>query len=170
MPVSQRRRAWLAQAQAAADKAGPLKPKRECSPEKAAQLGAARLPAAERLAIINSSPRCIAIANHSGKQCKQPALRGATRCRFHGGVLQVPEHPVSIRRILTGYETKRNTIRAAWAKWGAAPPHIRKDVEAIAGPNAHITTKAAGAAAHPDSAQDQGAAWRAWATATRPTR
>jgi len=38
-----------------------------------------------RVTQIQSHPKCQAIARTTGRQCQQPAMRGATRCRCHGG-------------------------------------------------------------------------------------
>jgi hypothetical protein len=36
-------------------------------------------------ALADKTPRCTATAKHSGKPCSQPAMRGTTVCRYHGG-------------------------------------------------------------------------------------
>src|SRR6056297_4285166 len=57
----------------------------------------------------------------SGSRCKNPAMRGATRCVKHGGRVEVPNHPHNIRRFITGkmhayYDVQERYLegKAAW--------------------------------------------------------
>jgi hypothetical protein len=47
------------------------------------------------------APRCGKL-RRNGQPCRAPRLRGATRCRWHGGLRQVPDHPGNVRRLLSG--------------------------------------------------------------------
>lgn len=48
------------------------------------------------------APRCGKIKRSDGQPCRAPRVRGATRCRWHGGLRQVPAHPGNVRRLLGG--------------------------------------------------------------------
>ena len=57
----------------------------------------------------------------SSSRCKNPAMRGATRCIKHGGRVEVPNHPHNVRRFMTGkirayYEEQDRYLegKAAW--------------------------------------------------------
>ncbi len=65
--------------------------------------------------------RCGKIKRSDGQPCRAPRLRGATRCRWHGGLRQVPEHPGNIRRLLHGvyaqqaaYKLRMKTMGEHW--------------------------------------------------------
>jgi hypothetical protein len=53
------------------------------------------------LEAIRNAPRCRTI-RQNGENCKNAALRGATRCLKHGGRVEVPAHPHNIRRFFDG--------------------------------------------------------------------
>ena len=59
----------------------------------------------------------------NGKLCQAPCVRGATRCRWHGGLRQVPDHPGNVRRLLGGtyarqaaYKMRMKTLGEFWRK------------------------------------------------------
>ena len=57
----------------------------------------------------------------NGKLCQAPCVRGATRCRWHGGLRMVPAHPGNVRRLLGGvyarqaaYKLRMKTLGEYW--------------------------------------------------------
>ncbi len=59
----------------------------------------------------------------NGKPCRAPRVRGATRCRWHGGLRQVPHHPGNVRRLMGGvyarqaaYKMRMKTMGEFWLK------------------------------------------------------
>ena len=56
---------------------------------------------AKGLKAMQESPRCRS-RRRDGQMCRNPSLKGATKCVKHGGRVQVPEHPHNIRRFLSG--------------------------------------------------------------------
>lgn len=59
----------------------------------------------------------------NGKLCQAPCVRGATRCRWHGGLRMVPAHPGNVRRLLGGvyarqaaYRMRMKTLGEFWSK------------------------------------------------------
>ena len=65
-------------------------------------------------------PRC-GKQRTNGKPCQAPCVRGATRCRWHGGLRQVPAHPGNVRRLLGGtyarqaaYKVRMKTLGEFW--------------------------------------------------------
>jgi glucans biosynthesis protein len=76
------------------------------------------------------APRCDKIRTN-GLPCRAPALRGATRCRWHGGLRQVVNHPGNIRRWLSGKYARQDRIRAAHRAWRDAPRENRDLVLSI---------------------------------------
>ncbi len=59
----------------------------------------------------------------NGRLCQAPRVRGATRCRWHGGLRQVPDHPGNVRRLLGGvyarqaaYKMRMKTVGEFWNK------------------------------------------------------
>ena len=59
----------------------------------------------------------------NGKPCQAPRVRGATRCRWHGGLRQVPYHPGNVRRLLGGtyarqaaYKVRMKTLGEFWRR------------------------------------------------------
>src|SRR6056297_4193702 len=72
------------------------------------------------LQALRQAPRCRSTAR-SGSRCKNPSMRGSTRCVKHGGRVEVPNHPHNIRRFMTGkmhayYEAQDRYLegKAAW--------------------------------------------------------
>lgn len=53
------------------------------------------------LASMRSAPRCSA-SKRDGEPCKNPRVNGGTKCRMHGGLRQVPEHPSNLRAFADG--------------------------------------------------------------------
>jgi hypothetical protein len=53
------------------------------------------------LEAIRNAPRCRSV-RRNGERCKNPAMKGATRCLKHGGRVEVPAHPHNIRRFFSG--------------------------------------------------------------------
>jgi hypothetical protein len=51
--------------------------------------------------VARQVPRCGKVRTN-GQPCQAPRLRNATRCRWHGGLRQVPSHPGNVRRLLSG--------------------------------------------------------------------
>ena len=75
---------------------------------------------AKGLKAMREAPRCRARCR-DGQVCRNPAMRGATKCVSHGGRVQVPAHPHNIRRFLSGAmyraaQHQENYLRdkAAW--------------------------------------------------------
>lgn len=56
---------------------------------------------AKGLRSMQEAPRCRS-RRRDGQPCRNPSLRGATKCVKHGGRVQVPEHLHNIRRFLSG--------------------------------------------------------------------
>lgn len=56
---------------------------------------------AKGLRAMQEAPRCRS-KRRDGHACRNPAMRGATKCVKHGGRVRVPEHPHNIRRFLSG--------------------------------------------------------------------
>jgi len=56
---------------------------------------------AKGLKAMQEAPRCLA-KRRDGQMCRNPAMRGSSKCVSHGGRVQVPEHPHNIRRFLSG--------------------------------------------------------------------
>ncbi len=59
----------------------------------------------------------------NGRICQAPRVRGATRCRWHGGLRMVPAHPGNVRRLLGGvyarqaaYKVRMKTLGEYWRK------------------------------------------------------
>ena len=50
---------------------------------------------------MRTASRCRA-KRRDGEGCRNPALKGSTRCLKHGGRVEVPAHPHNIRRFLAG--------------------------------------------------------------------
>lgn len=72
------------------------------------------------LQALGQAPRCRSTTK-SGSRCKNPAMRGATRCVKHGGRVEVPNHPHNIRRFMSGkmhayYDAQDRYLegKAAW--------------------------------------------------------
>lgn len=56
---------------------------------------------AKGMACIAKAPRCRA-ERRDGGQCRNPAMKGASRCLKHGGRVEVPDHPHNLRRFFNG--------------------------------------------------------------------
>lgn len=125
------------------------------------QLASVRQPAEERLAALRAAPRCSKL-NRQGRPCGMPALVGATRCRMHGGLRQVPDHPGNLERLANGTLHRGLALRAAWSRWGAASSQARQAAADAAGHRASILTQAEGAQAYDRQTDDAGQAWRNW--------
>ena len=71
---------------------------------------------------MQAAPRC-KCHTRRGTPCKNPALRGATRCVKHGGRYEVPDHPHNINRFFEGKirapEEQRREYKASRAKFDA---------------------------------------------------
>jgi hypothetical protein len=65
---------------------------------------------------IRNAPKCRAI-RRKGERCKNPAMRGATRCLKHGGRVEVPAHPHNIRRFFTCEEHQRSGYARSRETW-----------------------------------------------------
>jgi hypothetical protein len=92
---SKRRRRFL-EAVAAAARVKPTKPRGR------PMLGNLTIDGrAKGLEAIRAAPRCRA-ERRSGGQCRNPAMKGATRCLKHGGRVEVPGHPHNLRRFFEG--------------------------------------------------------------------
>lgn len=52
--------------------------------------------------VARQVPRCGKVKRSDGQPCRAPRVRGATRCRWHGGLREVPNHPGNVRRLLGG--------------------------------------------------------------------
>ncbi len=50
-----------------------------------------------RIRLVDKAPRCAAIAVKTGNRCRCAAVRGSTLCHNHGGLMEVPQHPATIR-------------------------------------------------------------------------
>ena len=56
---------------------------------------------AKGLKAMQEAPRCRS-KRRDGQMCRNPSMRGATKCVKHGGRVLVPKHPHNIRRFLSG--------------------------------------------------------------------
>jgi hypothetical protein len=79
-------------------------------------------------------PRCGKLRSN-GRPCQAPRLRGATRCRWHGGLRQVPEHPGNIRRLLSGayaaqaaYKVRLKTMGESWRQLDAGDRSYLREI------------------------------------------
>lgn len=80
-----------------AARSAPLPKPRGCSmPENLTKAGRDK-----GLKAMEKAPRCLS-KRRDGQACRNPSMRGATKCVKHGGCVQVPEHPHNIRRFLSG--------------------------------------------------------------------
>jgi hypothetical protein len=68
------------------------------------------------LEAITRAPRCRTI-RRNGAHCKNPAMKGATRCLKHGGRVEVPGHSHNVKRLLNGTEAERDHYRRSRAAW-----------------------------------------------------
>ena len=68
---------------------------------------------AKGLKAMQEAPRCRS-RRRDGQNCRNPSMRGATKCMKHGGRVQVPEHPHNIRRFLSGAMFKAEQQKEAY--------------------------------------------------------
>lgn len=90
-----KQRAFLAAVAEAARQSEP-RPRNRLNIENLTSVGRAK-----GLSAMHDAPRC-SKTTKSGKTCKNPAMRGAKRCRIHGGRVEVPNHPSNIRAFISG--------------------------------------------------------------------
>src|SRR5262245_34162977 len=113
--MREKRKAQFLKDVAEAARQAPRKPRGRPSPqnmtEKGRQMG---------LEAIRNAPRCRTI-RRNGEQCRNAAMRGATRCLKHGGRVEVPAHPHNVRRFLSGemerYEEDGGSYRRTREAW-----------------------------------------------------
>jgi len=107
--------------------------------------------------------RCRHVNSQSGKRCRQWAMRGATRCREHGGIRENPAHPAAVKAYARG-DIDRETAHKAHKAQVKAAPQEEQD-------NARSALRDRGLAPHSaDMLQgieaqrqdDNGKAWRRW--------
>ncbi len=55
--------------------------------------------------------RCGKVKRSDGMPCRAPRVRGTTRCRWHGGLRQVPHHPANVRRLLSGVYARQESYK-----------------------------------------------------------
>lgn len=152
-------------------KAPKPRPRRPWTAERAEQLDAARPAKEDRMERLASAPRCQAVSRRTGKPCRQPALKGATRCKSHGGRLEVPDHPSNIRRIRDGSFAAYLAERRAWADLKAASKEERDAVEGACPPAVRSARiRMAGVEAYRAAHHDGGRAWRNWLNSLQPLR
>lgn len=110
--------------------------------------------------------RCGATCKRTGRPCRQPAVRGATRCRMHGGLREAPEHPANLRRYWNGRLDRGLAMAAArkrWREaWAALTIEQRMTVAAVLPAGARAADRGRGALALLVLEQDGGRAWRKW--------
>lgn len=56
-------------------------------------------------------PRCGKIKKSDGRPCRAPRIRGASKCRWHGGLREVPNHPGNVRRYLGGAYARQQDFK-----------------------------------------------------------
>ena len=82
------------------------------------------------LEAIARAPRCRTIRSN-GEACKNPAMRGATRCLKHGGRVEVPAHPHNVRRFLAGEfartEDEQDHYRRSRGAWDRMTPQEQRE-------------------------------------------
>jgi len=93
---SKRQTEFLNKVVEAARSVPPPKPRGCPTPDNLTKAGRAK-----GLKAMQEAPRCRARCR-DGQMCRNPSMRGATKCVSHGGRVQVPAHPHNIRRFLSG--------------------------------------------------------------------
>lgn len=107
-----------------------------------------------------AAPRC-SVIRKGGSRCGCPAIRGAKRCYWHGGLLEVPDHPGN-RAQVEKYHARAAKARARNQLY-SLPKHARIQATALAiaggaGRNWHIILQGAQAILQDDG----GLALRRW--------
>lgn len=69
--------------------------------------------------------RCEAVTKRLGRRCKSWAVKGASRCIVHGGLLEVPDHPAAGRLWRKGKVTDEDREKQA-NKWLRQSPEGEK--------------------------------------------
>ena len=160
-----RRQAFMVEIAEAARKAA-RKPRRAS----AGQLSALETARAEDplrgVRAARAAPRCTA-KNREGRPCAAPAMRGCDRCAQHGGRLRAgPNHPGNLRWLLSGRAHRglamQEARREAREALAALSIQEARTLQAALPADASAALRAAGAVALKRSADDDGAAWRAW--------
>lgn len=86
-------------------------------------------------------PKCTAIAKSTGQQCQQLAIRGKTKCRFHGGATTrgdnwhrprwpKPSDPRAMEKIDAKLRALAKNAKARDARLATLPPHRRAEYAA----------------------------------------
>ena len=117
---------------------------------------------------------CTAIRSSTGERCKNAPVRGAERCRMHGGLLEVPGHQANARALFTGrldpgYADARRQFYAFDRDIRQAVHHAQEKVGGAKPRRGryHWPTLLAGAQAL--ALDDEGLAFRRWLAAIRQT-
>ncbi len=86
--------------------------------------------AARYLVAPPGADRCQFIGRR-GNECRNRAMRGATRCRLHGGLRQVPHHPATVAAYRAGRVHEAHSAKATHGSKsrpikgeGAQPPLV----------------------------------------------
>lgn len=96
---------------------------------------------AKGMACIAKAPRCRA-ERRGGGQCRNPAMKGASRCLKHGGRVEVPGHPHNLKRFFEGadHPAAVRSEQDAWDRMTRAeqrdfiamlPPHVAKKPQLV---------------------------------------
>ncbi len=118
---------WVKFAEAV-EAAAKARPKRKGRPEAGPMLAEYRVPWQR----IHEAPGC-QVVKRDGSACRNRAVRGSSRCRVHGGRLDVPDHPANAKRAQL-YRTRADGAPAR-ADFYRLPPEARKAAQAAYNPS-----------------------------------
>ena len=82
------------------------------------------------VSVLQAAPRCTVVALSTGKRCNVAAVRGAQRCHWHGGLLEVPDHPGNRKRT-TKYLARQARAKARDQAY-LLPKHARDQAARMA--------------------------------------
>lgn len=123
-----------------------------------------------RSALWEKAPRCQATARYKGgAPCRNAAISGASRCRVHGGLLEVPSHKANTTGLEPGgYLTKLLAHASAREQFHAYPKPTRQTVLQAYQAAAHTAKRGSRPwntlleGAHAIAQHDNGRAFRRW--------
>jgi len=104
--------------------------------------------------------QCVAIAGMTGARCRKGAAPGAERCHKHGGILEAPGHPTTIRLVTEGRIAGHREARRAFYAYDRQTRTTVDAALAAGGAPRNIKLRLQGAQAL--NADDGGLAWRRW--------
>jgi len=105
--------------------------------------------------------RCQFVGVRLGRRCKQYAVRGATRCRMHGGLREVPDHPANGRALLRGVISQHEETKAAKA-FLYQHPLREQTYQMLVSHGLDRSPVSVKSAIEAQEADDTGQAWRKW--------